>query len=96
MVIVAMSAMMMNNPTMKTMLKAPMSMMTTALHLDLQENRSRCPFSTVQVACIQRVLWSFTVLLPPPWLGCTTVYSFISVCAYHCSCTRFCSCSSVK
>ena len=62
MVTVAMSAMMMkSDPTTKTMLKVTMSMMTTmttGLHRDFQNDRSSSPLSTVQVACIQGVLWS--------------------------------------
>ena len=61
MVTVAMSAIMRNDLTKKTMLKVNMSMMTTmttALHRDLENHSSHSPFSTVQVACIPDVLWS--------------------------------------
>ena len=61
MVTVAMSAMMRNNPTKKTMLKVTMSMMTTLTtisHRDFQNDWSSFPSSTVQCVCIQGVLWS--------------------------------------
>ena len=69
MVTVAMSAMMRNTPTRKTMLNVIMSMMTTmttVLHRDFQSDWSSVPFSTVQVACTQGVLrssWCCCLLL---------------------------------
>ena len=61
MVTVAMSAMMRNNPTRITMLKVTMSMVTTmatVLHRDLENDWSRFPISTAQVARIPGVLLS--------------------------------------
>ena len=53
-------AMLMKNPTMKTLSKVTtcmMTKMTTVLHWD-QEDWSSSLFSTVQVAFVQGVLWS--------------------------------------
>ena len=84
---VAMSAMMMNNPTRKTMLTVTMSMMTTmttVLHRDLENDQSSVPFSSVHVACIQGVLWSSQCCwLLLDWVApCVGLYSDASLHEY--------------
>ena len=72
MVNVAMSAMMKNDPTRNTLPKVTKSMMTTmttVLHRHLQKDWSSFSFSTVQVACIQDVLWSLRCCCTSPLIG---------------------------
>ena len=60
MVIVAMSAMMRNNPTQKTTLKITMSMMptmSTALHRELQEGLVKFSFLPLYKLLVFRVLF---------------------------------------
>ena len=75
-----MSAMMMSNPTRKTLLEATMSMMTTVtpvLHRDVEHDWSSSLFSTVQVACIQGVMWSSRYCCLLDWVArpCTDLCS---------------------
>ena len=74
-VIVAMSAMMKNNPARKTMLNVTVFMMTTittVLHRDFENDWSNSHLSAVQFVCIQGVLDGVLVSVVTPSLkgGC--------------------------